>query len=66
MASHSNGLDSSIFFTNDRTFAQWYIGDIREMFTPAIGPQWKTTSIEDDLNGRQTQWNTTSIEDNLN
>ena len=33
-------------------------------------PQWKTTSVEDDLTGRQThwkryQWKTTSLEDNL-
>ena len=29
-------------------------------------PQWKTTSMEDDLNGRRPQWKTTSMEDNLN
>ena len=29
-------------------------------------PQWKQTSIEDDLNGRQPQWKTTTMEDNLN
>ena len=24
--------------------------------------KWKTTSMEDDLNGRQSQWKTTSME----
>ena len=28
--------------------------------------RWKTTSMEDDLNGRRPQWNTTSMENNLN
>ena len=28
--------------------------------------KWKTTSMEDDLNGRWPQCKTTSIEDNLN
>ena len=28
-------------------------------------PQWKTTLMEDDLNGRRPQWKTTSIEDDL-
>ena len=28
--------------------------------------QWKTTLMEDDLNGRQPQWKKTSMEDELN
>ena len=28
--------------------------------------QWKTTSMEEDLNGRRTQCKTPSIEDDLN
>ena len=29
-------------------------------------PQWKTTSIEDDLKVRQPQWKKTSMEDDIN
>ena len=29
-------------------------------------PQWRTTSKEEDLNGRQPQWKITSMEDDLN
>ena len=29
-------------------------------------PQWKMTSMEDDLNRRQLQWKTTSMQDDLN
>ena len=29
------------------------------------GPQWTTTSIEDNLNGRKCQWRTTSTGEDL-
>ena len=29
-------------------------------------PQWKITSMEDNLNVRQPQWKTISLDDNLN
>ena len=28
--------------------------------------QWKTTSMEEDINGRQTQWKLTLMEDDIN
>ena len=29
------------------------------------GPQWTTTSIEDNLNGRKCQWRITSMQEDL-
>ena len=34
--------------------------------TPDRQPQWKKTSMEDNLNVRLRKWETTSIEDGLN
>ena len=40
--------------------------DLNEKGHQWKGPQYKTTSMEEDLNRRQPQWKTNSIEDNLN
>ena len=35
------------------------------LYCSNLRPQWMTTSMEDDLIGRQPQWQTTSMEDDL-
>ena len=44
----------------------WKKFDILGSMPRTTKSQWKTISMENDLNGRRHQWKTTSMEDNLN